>query len=85
MYQLQEEPDKEFTLTGGGKITPLATLKDEYGGVAQICIDDHCYVLYLSRPDFDRDSIVKKYPYQLTTHWFGEAVAVLKKMPIPGR
>ena len=76
MYQLQEEPDKEFTLTGGGKITPLATLKDEYGGVAQICIDDHCYVLYFRGIDP---------PYRILTHWFGEAVAVLKKMPIPGR
>ena len=76
MYQLQEKPDKEITLTSGGKMTPLATLKDEYGGVAHICIDDHCYVLYLGGT----------YPfpvYNITNHWFREAVAALQKMPLP--
>jgi len=79
MYQLQEEPDKEFVLTSGGKITPLATLKDEYGGIAHICMDDHCYVLYVKVSAYKDREV-----FYSATHWFSEAVAVLKKMPLPG-
>ncbi len=71
MYQLQETPDKEIILESGGKMTPLCTLKDKYGGLAQICVDDHCYVLYLGG---------EGRPYRITNHWFLEAVdAVAKK------
>lgn len=72
MYKLQERPTKEIILERGGKMTPFATLKDEYGGIAHICNDDHCYVLYLGHRG-----------YRLTTHWFKEAVAVLGKLPLP--
>ena len=78
MYRLQEKPDREITLVSGNKITPLATLKDEYGGIAQICIDDHCYVLYLGHHSEEKGEA-----YRIATHWFSEAVAVLKKMPLP--
>ncbi|MCK5602669.1 hypothetical protein KAR91_12385 [Candidatus Pacearchaeota archaeon] len=78
MYQLQKEPDKEFTLGNGARHAPLATLKDEYGGIAQICNDDHCYVLYLGGEWEDKGQL-----YQITNHWFSEAVAALKTLPLP--
>ena len=80
MYQLQEKPDKEIILENGARHSPLATLKDEYGGIAQICVDDHCYVLYLAALE---EMASTGTPYRITTHWFSEAVATLKKMPMP--
>ena len=41
----QKDADKEITLINGITIEPVATLKDDSGGVAQWIIDDHCYVL----------------------------------------
>ena len=82
LNQLQEKPDKEIILENGARNTPLATLKDEYGGVAQICIDDHCYVLYLLYCIESRLGGKSEF-YSSTTHWFTEAVVVLKKMPLP--
>ena len=82
MYELQEKPTKEIILESGGTVNPLATLKDEYGGVAQICIDDHCYVLYLL---YQIESRLggKSEVYGSTPYWFSEAVAALKTMPLP--
>ena len=71
MYTLQERTP-EITLENGAKHTPLATLKDEYGGIAQICMDDHCYVLYLGGEWEDKGQ-----PYRITNHWFREAAEVL--------
>jgi hypothetical protein len=48
MYK-QTETTPKATLLNGAEITPIATLKDEYGGVAHIWADDHCYVLGLER------------------------------------
>lgn len=73
MYQIQEKPDSEIIFDSGGKNTPLATLRSEDGSIAQICNDDHCYVLYLGGAQ----------PYRLTSHWFKEAVEALKKLPLP--
>jgi len=78
MYQLQEIPDKEIALTSGGKMTPLATLKDECGGIAHICNDDHCYVLYIKVSAYKDREV-----FYSATHWFREAVAALQKMPLP--
>ena len=82
MYQLQEKPDEEIILESGGRKTPLATLKDEHGGIAQIAIDDHCYVLYLGHYRMAEDE-GESMAYRIAAHWFSEAVAVLKKMPMP--
>ena len=72
MYILYETPDKEIILESGGKLTPVATLKDEHGGIVQICMDDHCYVLYLGGEWEDKGQ-----PYRITNHWFKEAVEAL--------
>jgi len=78
MYRLQLKPDAEVrldTVVGGVEVahrmTPVATLKDEYGGVSHIIVDDHCYVLV------NGNNTVK--------HWYHEAVAVLKTLPSLGR
>lgn len=65
------EPTKETKLDNGSKIEPVATLKDQYGGIAHIWIDDNCYVLGL-----EKDSITTP-----TYHIFKEAFEVLKKLP----
>jgi len=67
MYQRQPKPDESVELMNGSICTPVATLKDEYGGVSHIVIDDHCYVLVNDR------TIVK--------HWFTEAVTALQLLP----
>lgn len=73
MYVLQDKPDKEFqTKTGMEK--PVATLKDEHGGISQIATDDHCYVLYNGADN--RIFVPVK-------HWYREAVEALKLLPLP--
>ena len=63
---------REITLRSGAKCHPIASLKDEYGGRCHICIDDHCYVLYLGQKSAG-----------ITSHIFKEAFNVLKTLPEP--
>lgn len=82
MYQVQPKPDKEAMLYNGSKVTPLVTLKDEYGGISHIIEDDHCYVLInkttkLGR--FENSPLV----FAMVNHWYTEAVEALKKLPAP--
>ena len=64
--------DREIVLKNGSKVNPIATLATNYGGRAQIYIDDHCYVLAL---------IQKDATYINTDHIFKEAFEVLKTLP----
>jgi hypothetical protein len=75
MYKLQETPDETIRWESGGESSPIATLADQYGGRAQICIDDHCYVLLLQHG--------KTHKYKVTSWWFREAVEVLQNLPLP--
>ena len=68
------ETDESFTTISGSINTPVATLADEYGGRAQIGVDDHCYVLYLLQEDGS---------YKRTAWIFSEAHEVLKDLPDP--
>ncbi len=68
------ETDESFTTGGGSISTPVATLTDEWGGRAQIGVDDHCYVLYLLQEDGS---------YKHTAWIFPEAHEVLKDLPVP--
>lgn len=74
MYILQETPDKEAVTTRNTKITPVATLKDEYGGISHIIEDDHCLVLLNGSED---RLFTKVY------HWYPEAVEALKTLKTP--
>ena len=74
MYQLQSVPDGEIMLRGGSIVNPVATLRDEYGGVSHIIVDDHCYVLVNGSY---RDGFVT------VKHWYREAVEALKRLPNP--
>jgi len=69
-YVLQEKPDEKIILDNDEFDHPVATLADEYGGRAQICVDDHCYILRLKQKDGR---------YSHTAWWFREAVEVLMK------
>jgi hypothetical protein len=73
MYKLQKKPDKEFK-TQTGIMRPVATLKDEYGGISHVAIDDHCYVLFNGSEDRSFASV---------KHWYREAVGALRKLPLP--
>lgn len=68
------ETDESYTTVGGSINTPVATLNDEYGGRAQIGVDDHCYVLYL---------LQENGRYKRTAWIFSEAHDVLKDLPDP--
>lgn len=74
MYVLQEKPDDVAILQNGGIIKPVATLKDESGGVSHIAIDDHCYILLNGSKDR---------PFRISSWWYKEAVKALRKLPLP--
>jgi len=66
------DTDKKIILDNGVEASPVATLADEYGGRAQIIVDDNCYMLHLIQDD-------RTYKY---TAWiFPEAHEVLKDLP----
>jgi len=48
MYQ-PVQTESSFQDTYGNTHTPVATLRDEYGGICHVVEDDHCYVLYLRK------------------------------------
>ncbi len=75
MYILQEKPDDRILLESGSDAIPVATLKDEYGGVSHIIVDDHCYVLVNGSNTNPVFKTVK--------HWYREAVAALRTLPDP--
>ena len=74
MYRLQDTPEKSVTLKNGSTATPVATLKDEYGGVSHIIEDDHCFVLVNGSEDRGFDTV---------KHWYPEAVEAMKTLPTP--
>ena len=74
MYKIQETPDERVTLRNGSIATPIATLKDEYGGISHIIEDDHCYVLVNGSTDRE---------FATVKHWYAEAVEAIKTLPIP--
>lgn len=76
MYKLQDQPDKEARMTSDSVVTPVATLKDEYGGVSHIIEDDHCYVLISGSANNNSGCI-------MVNHWYPEAVEAMKSLPTP--
>lgn len=73
-YILQDQADPSVTLKSGGRVHPLATLKNEYGGISHIVNDDHCYVLVNGSESGG---------FQTVKHWYREAVEALKTLPTP--
>lgn len=73
MYTLQEKPDDTATLENGEDFTPIATLKDAYGGVLHVMNDDHCYVLAVKREK----------GFRMTAWWNAEAVKTMQTLPLP--
>lgn len=71
MYIVQEKPDETAQLAGGGKVRPLVTLKDEYGGICHIIMDDNCYVL-INGIGGKLSNMVK--------HWHREAAIALAEL-----
>lgn len=74
MYRLQSIPDSEIILTSGSIVSPVATLRDEYGGVSHIIVDDHCYVLVNGTYEGG---------FATVKHWYREAVEALRMLPNP--
>jgi len=72
MYELQQNPDGKVRLDNGAWVQPIATLKDEYGGISHIIEDDHCYVLI----NGSKDRIFK-----MTHHWYAEAIKAVEFLP----
>ena len=72
MYLLQDSPDFQVVMNNGCTIKPAATLKDEFGGISHIIVDDHCYVLV----NGNSDGVFNK-----VYHWYPEAVEALKQLP----
>jgi len=74
MYVQQDTPDAKVALRSGGIFAPVATLKDEYGGISHIIIDDHCYVLVNGS---------RAGSFARVDHWYREAVEAMKGLPLP--
>lgn len=74
MYILQTKPDKKVVIGNNSIHSPVATLRDEYGGVSHIIIDDHCYVL-----------VNGSYTdgFQTVKHWYPEAVEAMRTLSSP--
>lgn len=68
MYKVMDKPDKTALLTNGVEVEALVTLKDEYGGISHIMVDDHCFVLVNGSTDR---------PFSMVKHWYKEAVIAL--------
>lgn len=68
MYK-EVDTDTEIELENGEKAHPLITLADEFGGRAQLVVDDHCLVLYLERK--------AKGCYEKTAWWFKEIISAM--------
>ena len=70
MYQVQKFPDESALLreTDSGPVKPLITLKDEYGGISHIIMDDGCYVLINGNSDRD---------FGISAWWYPEAARAL--------
>jgi hypothetical protein len=74
-YILQETPDPSCVYRATGEeVTPVATLRDPYGGVSQIIVDDHCYVLL--NGTYEKG-------FAPSPYWYSEAVAAMKTLPLP--
>ena len=76
MYKLQDMPDFQVVMDSGSTTKPVATLKDEYGGISHIIKDDHCYVLV----NGNSEGVFRK-----TYHWYPEAIDAMKTLPTPER
>ncbi len=76
MTYTQVQADDSIETTNGEKYPPVATLADEYGGRAQIILDDGCYVVCLRRAGN---------VYAPTSWIFREAWEVLVKLDPPSK
>lgn len=74
MYQLQQTSAKQVILRNGSIHAPLATLKDEYGGISHIIEDDHCYVLVNGSENGEFGTV---------KHWHREAVKAIQGLLPP--
>lgn len=74
MYKQIKTSESIQMETSGSIVTPIATLEDSSGGVCQIIIDDHCYVICLKQSNGT---------YKPTTHIFREVFDVLVALPSP--
>jgi hypothetical protein len=74
MYRLREKPIKYRLHEDCPVKTPIATLVDDHGAIAHIDVDDHCLVLVrMQKNGFGK----------WATHWFREALDVVKTLPFP--
>ena len=80
MYK-QTETTPLANLSNGVEIKPVATLKDDHGGVAHIWVDDHCYVLGLERMESLTSDSEEELIVRPTHLLFPEAFDLLKTLP----
>lgn len=81
MYK-RVETAKSIEMVNGAQLTPVLSLKDEYGGIAHIILDDHCYVLVLKSNKVGEEWDGR---FRTADHWFDEAVTALRDLPRPSR
>jgi len=75
MYRVQDQPDSTAVLDNGVDLSPLVTLRDDFGGVAHIIEEDHCYVLTINGGRTDGR-------VQRTAWWFREAWESARQLPL---
>ena len=69
-YRVQDENILGCVLANGSEITPMLTLKDEYGGTVVFYEDDHCLLLGLLKEEGY---------FEPVTHWFKEAAEAARE------
>lgn len=72
MYQ-QIETESAIIMESNSIVTPVASLRDECGGICHIIVDDGCYVLCIE----NEDGFCKP-----TSHIFKEAFKILRTLPL---
>ena len=81
MYVLQTKPDDQCLLSNNEAVNPLATLKDEHGGVSHITKDDGCIVLANNTGRYRGGSNEESVElFSWATHWYPEALAALRTL-----
>jgi hypothetical protein len=75
MKNLQEKPDPPFVMPNGSEVMPVATLKDDCGGVSHIIVDDSCFDVLVNGGTSRQ--------FRIPSHWFDEAVEALSRFPKP--
>lgn len=80
VFHVNDNPEKTQAVV---TLEHLDSNSQQDGNMAQIYVDDHCYVLGIRATGDTPSGFDSVYKFKPTTHWFWEAVQALKELPNP--